>query len=153
MDTIAGRIKAVRGKLSRAAFADAVGISMRALANYEQGARLPHPSAISKICAHTGVSADWLLTGSSRSEYPAEQAEHAETERRRAHGDTGRGISGTICAEESSTAAEIRNLYVENMRLSRELNTALTAHIAALREIADLRVENEKLRKKEANHV
>jgi hypothetical protein len=48
-------------------------------------------------------------------------------------------------------ATEIHKLYAENMRLSRELNTALTAHIAALREIADLRVENEKLRKKEVN--
>ena len=56
-NTLASRLRFVRGKESREKFANRIGVSPRALANYEYGEREP------KGNARLGIEANWLLSG------------------------------------------------------------------------------------------
>lgn len=62
-DTLATRLRMVRGRESRDEFAKKIGISPRALANYEYGERNPKGNTIAQICARLGVEISWLLSG------------------------------------------------------------------------------------------
>ena len=68
MRELSNRIKLLRGSLSREEFSEKTGISPRALANYEQGERIPKADVIARICVRMGVSADWLLFGETQNE-------------------------------------------------------------------------------------
>ncbi|WP_165066980.1 helix-turn-helix domain-containing protein [Desulfovibrio sp. ZJ200] len=63
MTTLGSRIKMARGKESQEKFAARLKISKGALGFYERGENLPKSDVILKICALTGASLDWLLTG------------------------------------------------------------------------------------------
>lgn len=63
MTTLGSRIKMARGKESQEKFAIRLEISKGALGFYERDENLPKADVILKICALTGVSLDWLLTG------------------------------------------------------------------------------------------
>jgi len=59
---ISDRIRHVRGKLRKAEFADALGISRPNLSRYESG-RTPPAEVLQKIADYGRVSVKWLLTG------------------------------------------------------------------------------------------
>lgn len=63
MTTLGSRIKMARGKESQEKFAARLEISKGALGFYERDENLPKTDVILNICALTGVSLDWLLTG------------------------------------------------------------------------------------------
>lgn len=63
IEEIAIRIKELRGGESREVFAKKLGISSRALINYEQGDRLLNTETVLKFCEQLGVNAQWLLLG------------------------------------------------------------------------------------------
>ncbi len=63
MTTLGSRIKMARGKESQEKFAARLEISKGALGFYERDENLPKSDVILKICAFTGASLDWLLTG------------------------------------------------------------------------------------------
>ncbi|WP_165066255.1 helix-turn-helix transcriptional regulator [Desulfovibrio sp. ZJ200] len=73
MTTLGSRIKMARGKESQEKFAARLKISKGALGFYERGENLPKSDVILKICALTGASPDWLLTGA---ESASREAEH-----------------------------------------------------------------------------
>lgn len=62
-DTLSGRITAVRGKMSRRAFSNALSIKENTLRNYELGLSLPNSDIIAKICTSFCVKSEWLLFG------------------------------------------------------------------------------------------
>ena len=62
-DTISGRITAIRGKMSRRAFANTLSIKENTLRNYELGLSLPNSDIIAKICTSFCVKSEWLLFG------------------------------------------------------------------------------------------
>ena len=59
---ISARIRQVRGKLKKAEFADALGISRPNLSRYESG-RKPPADVLQKIADYGGVTVKWLLSG------------------------------------------------------------------------------------------
>lgn len=62
-DTLAARIRALRGPMSQWEFAQRVEININTLRGYEKGARQPNADTISAICKVTGANPTWLLTG------------------------------------------------------------------------------------------
>lgn len=63
MNTLGYRIKQARGKVSQDAFAARLHISKGSLGFYERDENLPNTNVILKICSETGVSLEWLMTG------------------------------------------------------------------------------------------
>ena len=61
--TISERIKIIRGTNTQKEFADRLGITQRAVVNYESLGRIPKGAVLKKICEKFGVSEQWLLTG------------------------------------------------------------------------------------------
>ena len=57
------RLRKLRGGLSREKFSKNIGISARALVNYETMERFPRGDIVAQIAARLGVSPTWLLTG------------------------------------------------------------------------------------------
>lgn len=62
-NSFASRLRLLRGKESREKFAKKLGLSPRALVNYENGTRVPKSTLTSQICARLGININWLLTG------------------------------------------------------------------------------------------
>lgn len=63
--TVGNRLKTIRTelKLTQQAFADRIGISRGALANYEVDRNEPIDAVISLICREFGINEDWLRYG------------------------------------------------------------------------------------------
>lgn len=61
--SLGSRIKQARGALSQKELAKIAGVSVRSLSYYEQDVRPPDAHFIAAVCAHFGLSADWLLFG------------------------------------------------------------------------------------------
>lgn len=61
--SVGKRIRFLRGDLSQAAFAERVGVSRAALANYETGRTAPKASIIEAISEASGVSTEFLASG------------------------------------------------------------------------------------------
>lgn len=57
------RIKALRGSMSQAEFADLLDLNINTLRGYEKGLRMPGADTISSIFAQTGASTSWILRG------------------------------------------------------------------------------------------
>ncbi|MCK9444842.1 MAG: helix-turn-helix domain-containing protein [Tissierellaceae bacterium] len=66
LNNIGDRIKEIRGKQSRAEFAEALGIHPQTLYLYEKNKRTIDVALIQKICLQFGVSAEWLIFGEDR---------------------------------------------------------------------------------------
>lgn len=60
---IGRRIRFLRGDLSQTAFAEKVGVSRAALANYETGRTIPNQEVIRKICEQYDISDDFIARG------------------------------------------------------------------------------------------
>ena len=57
------RLKLLRGRLTQQELADILGITQRAIVNYETGGRIPKGRILRKICEYFNASEQWLLTG------------------------------------------------------------------------------------------
>ncbi|WP_206214308.1 helix-turn-helix transcriptional regulator [Desulfovibrio sp. ZJ369] len=132
MTTLGSRIKMVRGKESQEKFAARLEISKGTLGFYERGENLPKSDVILKICALTGASLDWLLTGAESAFRepahkrapcltPAHQAEQTAA----AAPHEGRECSCPQCAELkkrlTALEEERRDLYAENRSLWKKM--------------------------------
>lgn len=60
-NTVAARLKELRGPISQAEMARQVGIAQQGWARYESGKVVPGAEALHQICESSGVSADWIL--------------------------------------------------------------------------------------------
>ena len=60
---IGKRIRHIRGKQSRKAFAQSIGIVENTLRNYEEGLSLPNSDVIAEICQKLRIAPYWLLFG------------------------------------------------------------------------------------------
>ncbi len=67
----AERLVQARGERTRPEVAEALGIPVSTLANYEQGRTFPDQETLAKMKEVLGVSLDWLVTG-EEGERPAE---------------------------------------------------------------------------------
>ena len=67
--SISARLRHLRGERSQEEFAQIIGLSRSALANYETGRTKPKPSILRQISERLGLSEDFLLSGSFRNEY------------------------------------------------------------------------------------
>ena len=61
--SLAERLKAVRGKIPQAEFAELVGIHKSSWGRYERGEGEPSASDLLKICSIFDVSPQWILLG------------------------------------------------------------------------------------------
>lgn len=135
--SFAERLRSLRGKASREAFSRKIGISPRALANYEQGLREPKGKIAAQISAHLGISLVWLLTG----EGPMYQQEGLGTE-----------LPPKTCGM-SQVFTDKTTQRIENTVLEKNQTCDVTQVFAlqrdlleAVRQNGDLRVEVERLR-------
>lgn len=63
MDTIAERLRFVRGNLSREKFALAIGVHKNTIGRYERGESEPDLTTASSICRAFHVTPEWLILG------------------------------------------------------------------------------------------
>ncbi len=66
-ESLGQRIRALRGRKSRDAFARELGIHKNTLARYETSQRLPDAAFLKRLCDHGGVTPEWLLAGNGHS--------------------------------------------------------------------------------------
>lgn len=143
------RLKELRGERTQADFAQLTGISLRALANYEQGERLPKVDVVAAICARMGASADWLLFGDDlrhvAGKTPAQPVEALPQNQRQAIGRT--PVRATQPAESPphnlrhvAGLEAIHALQTDLIAQGRELATALRDNAAMAKELAEVRV-------------
>lgn len=66
-DAVARRIRFVRGAMSQAAFAERIGVSRSAVANYETGRTVPPVEVLKAISEAFGLSSEFLKTGDVKS--------------------------------------------------------------------------------------
>ena len=63
MNSIASRLRYIRGNLSRDEFAEKIGVHKNTVGRYERGESEPDLTISSKICRIFNVDSDWLLFG------------------------------------------------------------------------------------------
>lgn len=63
---LGSRLKLVRKDFTQQAFADRLGTDKNTIGRYERGERLPDSAFLCRLHSLTGVSLDWLLTGSGQ---------------------------------------------------------------------------------------
>ena len=68
LDSIGQRIRAVRlqHRLTIKEFAEALGVGMTSITNYEKDARTPDTAVLRKLYEDFGVNLHWLIAGSPR---------------------------------------------------------------------------------------
>lgn len=79
MQGLGDRIRHLRNDISQQNYAKSLGISPRALFSYEREERIPGADLIVRICAKSGASFKWLLTG----EGPIYESEAKDTPARK----------------------------------------------------------------------
>ncbi|MDM8214674.1 helix-turn-helix domain-containing protein [Desulfovibrio piger] len=150
MDNMGDRIRKIRGRMTQKEFSERIGITQRAVINYEISGRTPRRKIIKAICEQFGICEHWLLTG----EGPM-QSSRADKK--------GEDICDTVagvCAEQKAQSIEniqpkkgdtcdmsqVSPLYDEN-RLLYQKNMGLQERIASLlEEKAELQVALERVR-------
>ncbi|BFR47457.1 XRE family transcriptional regulator [Nitratidesulfovibrio sp. HK-II] len=73
--TFGDRLKQLRGNETQAEFAARIGVSQRALGNYERNERTPDVDFAALVCSKTGASPAWLLLGDEKGLRPTEARE------------------------------------------------------------------------------
>lgn len=68
MSSMGDRIKQIRGPLTQSDFAKRIGVTQRAIVNYEIYGRTPKNSIIDAICEQFKVNKQWLLLGDEPTE-------------------------------------------------------------------------------------
>lgn len=62
-ETLGQRLRSLRGRQSRDAFAAELGIHKNTLARYESDERWPDADFLRRVCHYSGVASDWMLNG------------------------------------------------------------------------------------------
>lgn len=70
---IGSRIQRIRGKMSRAEFAEQLGIHPQTLYMYEKGKRVMDVDLLQALCAKFHVSVEWLIFGGKESAAEGEE--------------------------------------------------------------------------------
>lgn len=78
---IGDRIKQIRGKASRAEFAEKLGIHQQTLYLYEKGKRVVDVELLQRICSECGVSVEWLIFGTEQLQTAVSSAEDEKLRR------------------------------------------------------------------------
>ena len=142
--SIGERIRTVRGTKTQAEFAVCLGVTQRAIVNYETGGRIPKGSILRKICEQYRIEEKWLLTG----EGPMCQPEGAQPDFQSKMGDTSPILDSQNLQhadfvdsnkEKMGDVSPILRLTEQNAALQRDL-------LETVRQNGDLRVEVERLR-------
>ena len=133
-NSFAARLRLVRGKESREKFAKKLGLSPRALLNYENGTRVPKSDLLSQICARLGIDIAWLLTGvSSDGSIPEIKRGTSDMSEVFEGGDRNQHIENIALKEKKSSDMsevmlsyeESRNLYQKMLDLQERIATLL----------------------------
>ena len=158
LESMASRLKQVRGRRSAKEFATLIGCSMQTVYRYEWGVRTPDMDFLQTVSDKTGVSLDWLLGTDSQEDTPAtnaDQEHHLAKKQNSSH-----RISCPRCTElehrlEKAEAkldrmdeerremlAEARKLYKEKEALLRE-NGALREKLARMESLLGILTDRE----------
>lgn len=78
---IGDRIKQIRGKASRAEFAEKLGIHQQTLYLYEKGKRVVDVELLQRICSECSVSVEWLIFGTEQLQTAVSSAEDEKLRR------------------------------------------------------------------------
>lgn len=73
--TFKERLRALRGDMTQADFANRAGINVNTLRNYERGDSIPNLEIAASICRYFEVNSDWLVLG----EGPMHRGDNATT--------------------------------------------------------------------------
>lgn len=156
--TISERIKTVRGTNTQKEFADRLGITQRAVVNYESLGRTPKGAVLKKICEEFGVSEQWLLTGTgpmySLGALHDAGKKHEVFQQRLSHIHTDVGDMSPTSPERITEQPDIYNKNINTMgdmspvlELAQRCLQLGQENADLLRHNADLRVEIERLRR------
>ncbi|PWL61180.1 MAG: hypothetical protein DBY37_07170 [Desulfovibrionaceae bacterium] len=147
MTELGERIKKIRGKMTQKEFSEILGITQRAVINYEISGRVPRKKILNSICEQFGICEQWLLTG----EGPM-----------RANADKGEGRTCDTVAGESraSSVQPIENTQSQsnkacdmsqaspsirkNMELQERLLAAQERLLSLTEQVAELRLQLER---------
>lgn len=75
MTNLGERIKKIRGEMTQKEFSELIGITQRAVINYEVSGRVPRKKILKAICEQLKVCEQWLLTGEGPMYCPDKQGE------------------------------------------------------------------------------
>lgn len=144
-DTLADKLKKIRGNESRKAFSLKYGIHEQSLIRYEKGTRIPDNDLILRIANGEGVSVDWLLADEGPM-YKEEGSPQAFRRVRQAEGGTTNqhteNIDGTIKKmSDMSEKWEVQRELTEALKQGMEFQKQA---MALTQENADLRVQAER---------
>lgn len=128
------RLKTVRGYLTQADFAKSLGITQRAIVNYEAGDRIPANRIFLKICEKYRINKEWLLTGEGSMHIASKSSEIS------AISEAKNPQVVDFIMEEQKKMSDRRPFY------ETDLIAALRENATLLRENGDLRVEVERLK-------
>lgn len=145
-DTVGERIRMLRGLETQTEFALRIGVTQRAVVNYETLGRVPKKAILRKICEQYDVDERWLLTGNG----PMNQSQGARGSEITKTCD----MSPVLKGEELQQADFTDCRKTETCDMSQVLVRELTARCLRLsddnadllRQNGDLRVEAERLR-------
>lgn len=134
MNTIADRIKWLRGTTSRRAFANKLDIQESTLRNYEAGSSLPNADLLQNICKKLRIHPVWLLMG----EGPmwSKDLQSSEPQTRLMEKPT---ESIGQCARCAKMEEKIERLEDERRELNTENRGLWKKNEQLIREIAELR--------------
>ena len=126
--TLGERIKQIRALETQEEFGLRIGVTQRAVVNYETQGRIPKKTILRKICEQYAVDEHWLLTGEGEAKIPTV-------------GDS--NVSDEIQPLEIITS---QNKKIPTVGESESLISVLRENAALLRQNGDLRVEVERQR-------
>ena len=146
------RIKYIRGKLSQSEFALALGVSQRTIGHYEKDERDPTASFVKSICAKYAISSEWLLAGEGNMSKTADvSAVKKDTELHKSLNllktEKNKIADVGLFDELKELQMELQNIQKENLELNKELRALYRNFIDAQEEIANLRVDVERLKR------
>ncbi len=132
---IGNRIREVRGKLTQKEFALLLGITQRAVVNYEVHGRTPKKKILEAICEQFNISEQWLVTGEG-SMYQEER--YLKNVRHVGHfsdnAETQHPENTSLVEKKASDMSDIPKLQQEIIELLKEKNLLLS-------ENAELRIQ------------
>lgn len=137
METIAKRIKQIRGMMTQKEFAARLGITPQAVINYELHGRHPKGSVIKALCDTFGINETWLLSGTGA--VHKEEPEPMTCHRNMTSIDREHTENIDVASENTSDTSEV-------LRLQSELALALKGQVELQERLMTTTQENAELR-------
>lgn len=148
MTSLGERIKKIRGKMTQKEFSELLGITQRAVINYEISGRIPRKKILKAICEQFEICEQWLLTG----EGPMYKIPEGTTERR--GGDMSPVLSApspaqpieNITSKKNKTGdmSPVSSLTNETQELYRKILGLQERLLSLTEQNADLRIQLER---------